>query len=178
MQQYPAFTPENCSWQHIFDKITTASEIWTTYAPGNLGDYRDIQSLWTAWDEGTYVPGVGKKAAIRMIDSRWGNLKSLETKHGRLASWRPHNDSKVCLFPRYLYSYPTYMNQARKIWSNFYFFVTRIEQYIKTGHSSAEAVDHFESLRAGRSLSQLHKHLQVKRKLVALANEEGGSTTA
>jgi len=94
-QQYPLFTTENCSWQAIFDKIAAAAEIWTTYAPGNLGDYKDIQSLWTVWDEGTYIPGVGRKAAIRIIDSRWGNLKSLETKHGRLPSWRLHNDAKV-----------------------------------------------------------------------------------
>ena len=92
---YPAFTTRDCTWQYIFDRVTNPSDLWLSYAPGSLGDYPDIKSLWQAWDEGTFVVDVGRKPAMRLIDARWGNLKSHDTRQGRLPSWRPRNNDKV-----------------------------------------------------------------------------------
>ena len=100
---YPPFTTCDCTWQYLFDRITNPSKIWLLYTPGSLGDYLDIKSLWQAWDEGAFVIDVGQTPALRLIDARWGNLKSQETHWGRLPSWRPTNNEKVgtsscCLF--------------------------------------------------------------------------------
>ena len=92
---YPPFTTHNCTWQYIFDRITNPSKLWLSYAPGSLGDYPDIKSLWQAWDEGTFVVDVGRTPALRLVDARWGNLKSQETHRGRFPSWRPTNNEKV-----------------------------------------------------------------------------------
>jgi hypothetical protein len=93
---YPPFTTRDCTWQYIFDRIRNPSTLWLSYAPGSLGDYPDIKSLWQAWDEGTFVIDVGRTPALRLIDARWGNLKSQETHRGRFPSWRPTNNEKVC----------------------------------------------------------------------------------
>jgi hypothetical protein len=93
---YPPFTTRDCTWQYIFDRITNPANLWLSYAPGSLGDYPDIKSLWQAWDEGTFVIDVGRTPALRLIDARWGNLKSQETHRGRFPSWRPTNNEKVC----------------------------------------------------------------------------------
>ncbi|KAF8952114.1 hypothetical protein BDZ97DRAFT_1626821, partial [Flammula alnicola] len=143
---YPSFTIHDCTWQYIFEKIANPSDLWPSYAPGSLGDYSDVKSLWQAWDEGTFVIDIGRKPPLRLIDARWGNLKSQETHRGRFPSWRPRNDDK-----------------ARKIWSNFFFFIHRVEDRIKSGHSSAEAVSHFDDLRDGRSLSQFQRSIQPKK---------------
>ncbi|KAF8802303.1 hypothetical protein BYT27DRAFT_7112872 [Phlegmacium glaucopus] len=52
---YPPFTTSDCTWQYVFDRITNPADMWLTYAPGSLGDYPDIKSLWQAWDEGTLM---------------------------------------------------------------------------------------------------------------------------
>jgi hypothetical protein len=93
---YPPFTTRDCTWQYIFDRITNPSNLWLSYAPGSLGDYPDIKSLWQAWDEGIFVIDVGRTPALRLIDARWGNLKSQETHRGKFPSWRPTNNEKVC----------------------------------------------------------------------------------
>jgi hypothetical protein len=92
---YPPFTTRDCTWQYIFDQITDPSSLWLSYAPASLGDYPDIKSLWQAWDEGAFVVDIGHKPALRLIDARWGNLKSQETHRGRLPFWRPRNNEKV-----------------------------------------------------------------------------------
>jgi hypothetical protein len=163
---YPPFTTRDCTWQYIFDRITNPSNLWLSYAPGSLGDYPDIKSLWQAWDEGTFVIDVGRTPALRLIDARWGNLRSQETRRGKFPSWRPTNNEKVCTSSSYTLSnrFCSYNLQARKIWSNFYFFVHRIEDKIKSGMSSNAAVSHFDNLRNGRSLSQLHRSLQTKKR--------------
>ena len=73
---YPPFTTRDCTWQYTFDRITDPSSLWLSYAPGSLGDYPNIKTLWQAWDEGTFVVDVGRKPALRLIDARWGNLKA------------------------------------------------------------------------------------------------------
>ncbi|KAF8811429.1 hypothetical protein BYT27DRAFT_7081091, partial [Phlegmacium glaucopus] len=132
-------------WQYVFDRVVSPSCLWSSYAPGSLGDYADVKSLWQAWDEGAYIKDIGHKPALRLIDARWGNLESEETHKRKFPTWRPRNDGK-----------------ARKIWSNFFFFIHRINGRIKSGHSSNEAVSYFEDLRGEKSLSQLHKVLQPK----------------
>ena len=162
---YPPFTTRDCTWQYIFDRIINPSNLWLSYAPGSLGDYPDIKSLWQAWDEGTFVNDVGRTPALRLIDARWGNLKSQETRRGKFPSWRPTNDEKVSTSSYKLSNWFCSHNlQARKIWSNFYFFVHRIEDKIKSGMSSNAAVSHFDNLRNERSLSQLHRSLQTKKR--------------
>ena len=161
---YPPFTTRDCTWQYIFDRITNPSELWLSYAPGSLGDYPDIKSLWQAWDEGTLVVDVGRTPALRLIDARWGNLKSQETHRGRFPSWRPTNNEKVCVILQTIHTFFSRNSQARKIWSNFFFFVHRIEDKIKSGMSSDAAVSHFDNLRNERSLSQFHRSLQTKKR--------------
>ncbi|KAF8961565.1 hypothetical protein BDZ97DRAFT_1664085 [Flammula alnicola] len=152
---YPAFTTVDCTWQYVFDRVVNPSPLWSSYAPGSLGDYPDVKSLWQAWDKGTYVKDIGRKPALRLIDARWGNLESQETHRRKFPSWRPRNDDK-----------------ARKIWSNFYFFIHRIDSRMKSGHSSDEAVVYFEGLRGGKSLSQLHKSLQTKKRKRRMTDDE------
>ncbi|KAF9537354.1 hypothetical protein CPC08DRAFT_651784, partial [Agrocybe pediades] len=144
---YPAFTKTNCTWQNIFDRVENPGNLWLSYAPRNLGDYPSVRSLWEAWDEGAPVQNVGRKPALRLIEERWGTLQNEETKKKKYASWRRNLD-------------PT----GRKVWANFSFFVERIEQRRKLGHSSTDSVAFFENLREGRSLSQFHRSLQPKRK--------------
>jgi len=59
----------------------------------------DVKSIWQAWDEGAYIKDVGRKLALRLIDTKWGNLKSQETHKRKFPSWRPRNDNKVCAHP-------------------------------------------------------------------------------
>jgi len=99
-QAYPIFTTTKCTWQYVFENVTNPSELWLSYAPGNLGDYADIKSIWEAWDEGTFVTSIGRKAPIRLIDARWGNLKNEETHRKKYASWRRNLDTTVCVFQR------------------------------------------------------------------------------
>lgn len=93
---YPIFTTVECTWQYILDMVINPSPLWSSYAPGSLGDYADVKSIWQAWDEGTYIKDVGHKPALRLIDARWGNLESQETHKRKFPSWRPRNDNKVC----------------------------------------------------------------------------------
>jgi hypothetical protein len=53
--------------------------------------------------------------------------------------------------------------QARKIWANFYFFITRITTYKDTGHTINEAIAYFEAERGDRTVNHLHKSLQEKK---------------
>lgn len=94
---YPLFTTVDCTWQYIFARITSPPELWLVYTPGSLGQYADIKSLWQEWEEGAYVKDIGRKPALRLIDARWGNLESQETHKRKLPSWRPRNDTKVCV---------------------------------------------------------------------------------
>lgn len=96
---YPSFTTINCTWQYTLKTISNPSTLWDLYAPANLGEYPTVAALWEAWDEGSYVSGVGRKVAIRLIEERWGNLKNEKTNTGRLPAWRPHNDPKVSFAP-------------------------------------------------------------------------------
>ena len=96
---YPVFTTVDCTWQYILDRVVNPSALWSSYAPGSLGDYPDIKSIWQAWDEGAYIENVGRKPAVRLIDARWGNLESQETHKRKYSSWRPRNDTKVSAYP-------------------------------------------------------------------------------
>jgi len=95
---YPIFTTVDCTWQYILDGVINPSLLWSSYAPGSLGDYADVKSIWQAWDEGAYIKDVGRKPALRLIDARWGNLESQETHKCKFPSWRPRNDNKVCSY--------------------------------------------------------------------------------
>ena len=76
---YPCFTTVDCTWQYVLDRVINPSDLWPSYAPGSLGDYPDVKSIWQAWDEGAYIRDVGRKPAMHVIDARWGNLESQET---------------------------------------------------------------------------------------------------
>ena len=89
----------DCTWQYILDRVMNPSALWSSYAPGSLGDYPDIKSIWQAWDEGAYIENVGRKPAVRLIDARRGNLESQETHKRKYSSWRPRNDTKVSAYP-------------------------------------------------------------------------------
>ena len=94
--QFPSFY--NSTWQHIFEKVTHPVAMWEVYAPRNLGDYHDVRDLWQAWDEGSFVEGVGRLPALRLIEARWGTLKNKETNKGKYAQWRPPKDDKVSIY--------------------------------------------------------------------------------
>jgi hypothetical protein len=95
---YPVFTTVDCTWQYILDRVVNPSPLWSSYSPGSLGDYSDVKLIWQAWDEGEYIKDVGRKPALRLIDTRWGNLPSQETHKRKYPSWRPRNDNKVCAY--------------------------------------------------------------------------------
>jgi len=95
---YPIFTTIDCTWQYILDRVVNPSFLWSSYAPSSLGDYADVKSIWQAWDEGAYIKDIGRKPALRLIDARWGNLESQETRKRKFPSWRPRNDNKVCSY--------------------------------------------------------------------------------
>ncbi len=97
-QTYPVFTTVDCTWQYILDRVINPSALWSSYAPGSLGNYPDIKSIWQTWDEGAYIENVGRKPAVRLIDARWGNLESQETHKRKYSSWRPRNDTKVSAY--------------------------------------------------------------------------------
>ena len=98
---YPIFTTSDCTWQYILDRVVNPSTLWSSYAPGSLGEYPDVKSIWQAWDEGAYIKGVGCKPAVRLVDVRWGNLESQETGKRKYSSWRPRNDNKVWAYPMF-----------------------------------------------------------------------------
>jgi hypothetical protein len=100
---YPIFTTVDCTWQYLLDQVINPSPLWSSYAPGSLGDYADIKSIWQAWDDGTYIKNVGHKPALRLIDARWGNLESHETHKRKFPSWRPRNDNKVCGYSFFIF---------------------------------------------------------------------------
>ena len=95
---YPVFTTVDCTWQYVLDRVVNPFPLWSSYAPGSLGDFADVKAIWQAWDEGTYIKDVGRKPALRLIDARWGNLESQETHKRKFPSWRPRNDNKVCVY--------------------------------------------------------------------------------
>ncbi|PPQ83254.1 hypothetical protein CVT24_001164 [Panaeolus cyanescens] len=142
---YPQFTTHNCTWQHILDAVSNPVELWAAYEPGSLGEYRDIKSLWQAWDEGTFVPNVGHKPALRLIDSRWGDLKNQKTNKKKFPAWRPRNN-----------------DNARTKWSRFYFFIKLIQARVDEGSSTDSAVQYFDSLRKDDSVHALFKSLKPK----------------
>jgi hypothetical protein len=94
--EFPSFY--NSTWQHIFERVVNPVALWEVYAPKNLGDYNNMGDLWQAWDEGSFVEGVGRLPALRLIEARWGTLKNQETNKGKYAAWRPHKNDRVSVF--------------------------------------------------------------------------------
>lgn len=94
--EFPSFY--NSTWQHIFERVVNPVALWEVYAPKNLGDYNNMGDLWQAWDEGSFVEGVGRLPALRLIEARWGTLKNQETNKGKYAAWRPHKNDRVSAF--------------------------------------------------------------------------------
>ncbi|PPR04707.1 hypothetical protein CVT24_011829 [Panaeolus cyanescens] len=144
--RYPQFTTHNCTWQHILDAVSNPVELWAVYEPGSLGEYRDIKSLWQAWDEGTFVPNVGHKPALRLIDSRWGDLRNQKTNKKKFPAWRPRNN-----------------DNARAKWSRFHFFIKLIQDRVDEGCSIDTAVQYFDLLRKDDSVHALFKSLKPKK---------------
>ncbi|PPR08000.1 hypothetical protein CVT24_003747 [Panaeolus cyanescens] len=144
--RYPQFTTRTCTWQHILDAVSNPVELWATYEPGSLGEYRDIKSLWQAWDEGTFVPNVGHKPALRLIDARWGDLRNQKTNKKKFPAWRPRNN-----------------DNARAKWSRFYFFIKLIQDRVDEGCSIDTAVQYFDLLRKDDSVHALFKSLKPKK---------------
>ncbi|KAJ7598404.1 hypothetical protein C8J56DRAFT_751542, partial [Mycena floridula] len=137
---FPQFHTQNCSWNLILDTVKQPSKLWSTYAPKSLGSYASVKDLWMVWDEGTLVDSIGRKPALRLIDERYGKVK------GKLASWRPHNNES-----------------ARKLWSDFYFFIKQIESLRAAGKTVTEAISQLDNQREGRTLNKLRGELQTRR---------------
>lgn len=71
--QFPSFY--NRIWQHIFEKVVHPVAMWEVHAPRNLGEHHDVKDLWQAWDEGSFVEGVGRLPALRLIEACWVHLR-------------------------------------------------------------------------------------------------------
>ncbi|KAJ7577738.1 hypothetical protein C8J56DRAFT_756321, partial [Mycena floridula] len=144
---FPQFHTQNCNWNAVLDMVRQPLKLWATYSPKSLGTYQSVKDLWTVWDEGTRVDGVGQMPAMRLIDERYGNVQ------GRRASWRPSNDTT-----------------ARKLWSNFYFFIQQVQELRKGGKSVTEATSQLDNQRDGRTLNKLQSELQKPRKAKAVVS--------
>lgn len=92
---YPIFNARNCSWHAIFSMIAQPVLLWDSWGPASLGSYKDIPSLWTVWDEGASVPGVGRGPPLRLVESHWGRQPNQQTNKGRHAAWRPSQNANV-----------------------------------------------------------------------------------
>ncbi|KAH9049989.1 hypothetical protein EDB84DRAFT_1585396 [Lactarius hengduanensis] len=130
--RYPAFTSRNCNWTSVFAMIKQPALLWKAWRPESLGSYPNVRLLWQAWDEGTLIEGVGRKPPLRLVDEEWGSQKHWQTSKGRLPSWRPHQNASV-----------------RQTWSQFQFFVKRLQD--------------FESRRGDQSMPKFHKFLQPRK---------------
>lgn len=94
---YPVFHTCNCSWHAIFSMIVQPVLLWESWGPASLGSYKDIQSLWSVWDEGALVLGVGRGPPLRLVESYWGRQPNQQTNKGRHAAWRPSRNDSVSL---------------------------------------------------------------------------------
>jgi hypothetical protein len=121
---YPVFTTVDCTWQYILDRVVNPSPLWSSYSPGSLGDYADVKSIWQAWDEGEYIKDVGRKPALRLIDTRWGNLESQATHKRKYPSWRPRNDNKVCAYSIFIHGILTTSPRPARYGQIFIFLFT------------------------------------------------------
>ena len=68
--------------------------------------------------------------------------------------------------------------QARQKWSQFQFFVSRIETSISTGLTASQAVQVLEDRRLTLSMPQLHRKLQTKRQKKDKVNVSSPESTA
>ncbi|KAF9233922.1 hypothetical protein BU15DRAFT_53242 [Melanogaster broomeanus] len=144
--RFPQFSVRNCSWHSIFELVAQPRYLWASWHPGNLGDYQTVKQLWMAWDEGTIVEGVGQLPPLQLVEKEWGRTKDLSTNKGRRQVWRPHND-----------------NNVRRQWSQFMFFISRINTTINAGKHASQAVQELDEQRGAMSVPQLHSQLQCKR---------------
>ncbi|THU86651.1 hypothetical protein K435DRAFT_782772 [Dendrothele bispora CBS 962.96] len=149
--QYPPFTLESgaFTWQSMFKLVKRPVVLWNVYKPRNLGEYGTVKALWDVWDSGATIEGIGRCPPLRFIDESWGSRKD-KNGTGKFPLWRPKNDTT-----------------ARKTWSNFEFFIKKINERRDSsgGKSITEIIDEFEVLRGDDSnLNPLHKRLQVPRK--------------
>ena len=69
--------------------------LWDCWSPKALGAYPDVKSLWTVWQEGALVEGVGRAPPLQLVEAEWGHHKDKRTGKGRLPAWRPRKDEKV-----------------------------------------------------------------------------------
>ncbi|KAH9011297.1 hypothetical protein EDB84DRAFT_1247410, partial [Lactarius hengduanensis] len=145
--QYPTFTPATCGWHSIFERVAQPTLLWDCWGPGSLGEYPDVLSLWKSWDEGARIEGVGQRPPLRLVDARWGCRRDVRSMKGHLPAWRPRNDEN-----------------ARRKWSQYQFFIRRIEESVANGRTALQAIHELEGLRlrGHRTLPQLHRELQPK----------------
>ena len=92
---FPTFNTAHCTWQAIFKMILQPTLLWDCWSPKALGAYPDIKSLWTVWQEGALVEGVGRAPPLQLVEAEWGHHKDKRTGKGRLPAWRPRKDEKV-----------------------------------------------------------------------------------
>ncbi|KAH8995286.1 hypothetical protein EDB86DRAFT_2804633 [Lactarius hatsudake] len=146
VDRYPTFTSRNCNWTSVFAMIKQPALLWKVWRPESLGSYPNVRLLWQAWDEGTLIEGVSRKPPLRLVDEEWGLQKHWQTLKGRLPSWRPHQNASV-----------------RQTWSQFQFFVKRIEQALANGSTASKALQDFELQRGDQSMPKFHKFLQPRK---------------
>jgi hypothetical protein len=100
---FPTFNTAHCTWQAIFKMILQPALLWDCWSPKALGAYLDVKSLWTVWQEGALIEGVGRAPPLQLVEAEWGHHKDKRTGKGRLPAWRPRKDEKVSkayiLFP-------------------------------------------------------------------------------
>ena len=92
---FPTFDTAHCTWQAIFKMILQPTLLWDCWGPKALGAYPDVKSLWTVWQEGALVEGIGRAPPLQLVEAEWGHHKDKRTGKGRLPAWRPRKDEKV-----------------------------------------------------------------------------------
>lgn len=158
---YPGFSASSCGWQALFSVVVHPDFLWDCWGPGNLGEFPDVGSLWKCWDEGTAIEGVGRKPPLRMVETEWGSRKDKRSNKGHHAAWRPRQNTT-----------------ARQKWSQFQFFISRIETSISTGLTASQAVQVLEDTRLTLSMPQLHRKLQTKRQKKGKVNGPSPESSA
>lgn len=167
--QFPPFSARTSNWTSIFEMVKQPCFLWNCWRPGNLGEYGSIKELWTAWHEGTAVEGVGQLPALQLVEQEWGGTKDKSTNKGRRQAWRPHNNNNVSVVRSHpcrwsiLFSHAALCGQVRRQWSQFMFFVNRVNSMMDAGKHASEAVRALDEDRGSMSLPQFHSTLQAKK---------------
>ncbi|KZS95592.1 hypothetical protein SISNIDRAFT_397570, partial [Sistotremastrum niveocremeum HHB9708] len=141
---YPIFSRDFCSWDDILKAVQHPTCLWDCWGPGPLGSFRDISAIWTAWDSGRPIDGVGVCAPLRTVENYFGKTYDKSISKGHYASWRPSSNAT-----------------ARQQWNLVNSYIKQITKRQEGGRTVPDAIKILEEERANRTLNQFQKTFQV-----------------